>query len=826
MANWAIVVGINEYWSPEANLKHAVSDALKMTAWLTNANGGNVPPRNLFLLTHPRLPADVQLSPDIQQSGANKSDLIDVSFALINQSRGKGDRLFVYFSGHGLTSRKEISPKQAVVMADFSPQRTDNSLTLSSLWEFFQGAQFPEQFFFIDACRNQLDWNFPYRLGDFPQGGNPVQPTPSQFLLYATAPEQKAKESGEGGAFTGVLLEGLKGAGKAKFFNSAAREYQVPIDRLLKYVRDEILKKKIVVSDPSVDPPIYQKPSITIPNSDGEFPFLAHFENLPDEELEIYVEPDDCWAQTTITVSNEIGQNIANIKPVTETPIKSVKKLPPMTYTIRAEASPLFEPEQPYWSFDLYEPTRSEVKMRQLEFIENTVRGTSVKGENKPIEKSFNGGNEESEAKLSVKKIKSGNKTARLTVESKDPLAPIEIADNNGVLQAAGSGKLLLLNLTPGLYRARLVTPEGRISEQVVNLNADEAQTVKLDAPPPPETSLFDEIIEKTNFAVREDNTISVAESVGRMATAQLTTMIILAASAIQGKTHWAAKTSKLGLEPFRRTAAGGLRIVFADELSSDEQTGNYLSQIKLGLRKQKETANEKVFHLKSLAEFNRIAQFSRETEPDAYFLSITLPECRPAIFSIAVLPKRLTLFVIHQRADASLNILGFSSSFQFEEPPPETAKNLRRLELLQRFYQSRCIGGHAYRDADELLRAKWLDPFAGCLGGYTMLNLNKAEELKVASKNMVKHYDNLSDSHILKAEYLLSQNSEVQAVESYKDALSRGVPMFVEGLKILNQAVRKYEIVHPQTALIKEIFENHVQELLWTAWTPKENLG
>ena len=70
MANWAIVVGINEYWEPQANLRGAVNDALKMVAWLTSQDGGNVPPRNLYLMTNPTAPpATSPLPPRHYQEG-------------------------------------------------------------------------------------------------------------------------------------------------------------------------------------------------------------------------------------------------------------------------------------------------------------------------------------------------------------------------------------------------------------------------------------------------------------------------------------------------------------------------------------------------------------------------------------------------------------------------------------------------------------------------------------------------------------------------------------------------------------------------------------
>ena len=54
-SNWiAFVIGIDRYdWNPNAHLNGAVQDALGMTKWLFDPQGGNVPPNNLFLLLSP-----------------------------------------------------------------------------------------------------------------------------------------------------------------------------------------------------------------------------------------------------------------------------------------------------------------------------------------------------------------------------------------------------------------------------------------------------------------------------------------------------------------------------------------------------------------------------------------------------------------------------------------------------------------------------------------------------------------------------------------------------------------------------------------------------
>lgn len=59
MANWAIVIGIDKYWTPSACLSGAVRDALRMREWLLEADGGGVPPANHLLLLSPKEPDEV-----------------------------------------------------------------------------------------------------------------------------------------------------------------------------------------------------------------------------------------------------------------------------------------------------------------------------------------------------------------------------------------------------------------------------------------------------------------------------------------------------------------------------------------------------------------------------------------------------------------------------------------------------------------------------------------------------------------------------------------------------------------------------------------------
>src|SRR5215216_3585503 len=361
MANWAIVVGINDYWDSGASLKGAVGDALRMVEWLRAPGGGNVPPQNLFLLTRPfPPPTPSPLHPLVNKRDATYDNLTDAITDLVNKSGGTGERLFFYFSGHGLINNQNLTDEQGLVMADFSDRRPDKAMTLSSITKFLGNANFAEQFFFIDACRNMLDWKRSFVIGSYPFPGSP-NPTllqnVSQHLLYATTPRLRAVELNEKGAFTGDLLVGLAGAGTAKFYDQDSDEYLVRADFLFTYVEEAIDRKKISVTEPP-DKPLYQKVYKEIRGT-GRPPVLARIkrEQVGEEKLELYVEPVGVWTQARVMVrvTSEDATYDETVEQVVGVPLELPPILMPMSYSVRVAAQG-YRPERRYWPVDLYMP--------------------------------------------------------------------------------------------------------------------------------------------------------------------------------------------------------------------------------------------------------------------------------------------------------------------------------------------------------------------------------------------------------------------------------------------------------------------------------------
>ena len=169
---------------------------------------------------------------------------------LLSMSGGKGERLYFFYAGHGLTARVDNRDENALVASDFNAVNTDNSIALRSLWEFFETTQFRDQFFFVDACRN-IPWeNREFEIGRWtlPRARDPGLDPVQQFILYATSPGLTAAESGEfgneHGAFTGALLDGLAGTDFAKAWSWERSCYEVRWERLADYVKQKLESEK------------------------------------------------------------------------------------------------------------------------------------------------------------------------------------------------------------------------------------------------------------------------------------------------------------------------------------------------------------------------------------------------------------------------------------------------------------------------------------------------------------------------------------------------------------------------------------------------------
>lgn len=816
--NWAIIIGINQYWKPSACLKGAVGDALRMAEWLLGSEECGVPPGNMYLLTNPP-PATPPTGVDLRDATAD--NLIRVMNDLNRRSGGQGDRLFFYYSGHGINNRESFRNEQALVMTDFDPDLTDNARKLGPIVQFFGETAFAEQFFFIDACRSPADFDFEFETGSTTVKNKPDAVKASkvdQYILYSTTPGSRSKElapapgsppGSEQGAFTGVLLEGLAGDGTAKVFDSDKGDYVVRAEALMDYVIEKVSDLRLIVSKKDPTLPLL----IQLPRKGGERsnnnPVLARVpaSEVKPESLNLFVEPDSAWPQAEVVIRSEDFNDPPPIKPVPGAPI-TLSPLRPMKYTVRATAPDHTASKK---SFDLYKPVDVTLTLGPGTVtiktddppggggdgsVEDGGGGAAVLAQPEvvgaaPFEAQGTAESAKGVAESVSEAPEEAVTTAHLIVETSDPLSPLELADSTGHVLRAGQGRLDIEGMSPGFYRVRLLTPEGKTVEDVVELSPGEVEREELSAPDPPQSRLFNDIVATANFFIQSDKTLDVSKTVGPIASAQLSTILALALTACNHNDSWGERLKTLGLKSFKDATGGdascGLQLVAGVEGAGAEEASALLAGARLRLWPIEEFTPESATAPAALPGVAGVAQYAEAATPGPHWLSIEMPGQSPVVFALTLLPGRVTVLVAH------LDAAGQARVFQYapESGPGRfsTPMQVRRLEIIERFYLSGLLE-HAYNIASEALSEEAEDPLLICLRGYLALKLNHWDEAGAAASRLTELHDSLSDGHVIKGEVLAATGNEDGANEAYGHALQRGLPVFAEGLTRLHNAV------------------------------------
>lgn len=758
MANWAIVIGVNEYWTPQASLAAAIPDALRMREWLLNRKGGAVPSQNVFLLLSPR-PKDLPAS--IKSLPATYEMIVKVIENVVQRSGGSGDRFFFHYSGHGLSAWVNYSEEDALVPSDFTPQFTTKSLSLRSILEYFGATQLREQFFFIDACRN-IPWEGDFRIGYMP---SPMRRAPGkaavqQFVFYATSPGVKAAEStqvgDEQGAFTGILLKGLEGNGNAKVWNFSTDEYLVKVNRLFDHLVTEMEKKKVLVGKAGSD--LFQVPRLGGERGaiSGSDPILARFPAaaIPDESLEIIGEPLLIEAHAAIEIKRE-ETTVERVQPITSVPHSF--KLRPKEYVLVTEADGFLADEQRK-VVDLYDSQQVTIKLSPKPHVTAVMRGGV---EEIGVGKWVNIQGRFITAPLDT-----------LVVFTSESFVPLEIASSAGEILKIGHGEVRAENLEPGFYRVRLVLPEARPVEKVVEFSG-KTQLVHLESPAP----ALSEIL----FDVSRGGYLN--EPRGERSSLQL----------------------------FVRTETADSK------------------QFRVRLWTQTESRSDSEIFSASRESESDVAYFYSAAQPGDHWLVLEFADQKAVALAVRIFPFQRTLVMINVAATA-IQVYQYLLT-----PQPETLVKLYEIahaELMQRFYLNGRLD-HAY-EAARLLLKRWprSEAFVYCLAGYLALRAGMTEHARDVIEQLAdfaNHFDHmrlerrsdLSDRWVLQAELEAMLGNHEQAAAAYHEALNHGLPVVSEGLVMLLEGLQRYEIEHPRKNLLLQIVRRRVPGVIWSAWAP-----
>jgi len=794
-----------------------------MREWLLDPVGGGVPKGNLSLLLAPSEPVPEDLPTYVE---ATRLNIISEVNRLLQRSGAKGERLYFHYSGHGVTNRINYADEEVLIPTDFSDVDTGASLGLWSVIRRLQATQFLDQFFSIDACRN-IPWEEEFVTGSWPWPGkrDPALPAVQQYVLYATSPGVTAAEIGEAGneqgAFTTALLEGLRGDGKAKAWDSYLAEYVVRVDRVSEYVITK-LNEQQVLADSNTARRLIQIPRLGGERGGRPQLILARFsdEEVNRQTLEVYLEPSDAVPVAEVTVERD-QIPVESRRQLTGLPVSFA--LRPMEYAVRAKAAN-YESEQKRWLTELYDPEKVTVKL--------TVRSEPPDGNGGlPGDDTSDVSWQDSGRRRGLGTRPAPPESSKLVVESSDSLAPLEVTDTTGAILKTGQGRIESTDLGSGYYHVGIRMPEEQYTKKLVELSPGETEVIHLDAPEPPKTRLVEEILEDASAETKDDKTLKISEpaDIGPVVSPQLSTIVTLVggvANLDERELPAHRRRSPAGLRGFMSIvgaeAKSGLYILFGFDSHDSEDAHNLLSGAKIRFWVQGEPIPESSEHLLEFSSVSGLAEYAQPAAPGPHWVSVELPEQKPIVSALMVLPQHLSMLIFDREADGEIRLFQYLS--RLESQVDVDVGKLRQLELIQRFILQGRLG-RAYDLIKGSPRLSQTDPLAECMAGYVLLRLGKLEELGPTVNTIVNSYPELSDGYVLQAEYEAGRRNDDAAVTAYRTALNRGVPTFAYGLVQLFGAVHKYDIHHPRVDVLTRVFQNRCVWLLGSTWIPKDGL-
>ena len=847
MSNWALIIGINNYEKDNYKLGGAVNDAAAFLKWCRDPAGGAVPAENINLLLDPQpgetvppdLIAGTQTSPQATRTAASKA----IS-NLLQRSNSVGERFFFYFAGHGLTARSNGADIPCICLRDFDPEVTTNSLSLTSIFERFHATRFQEQYFFIDACRN-VPFYTEFQVSDFDRPVAATAPPYPQFIAYATQPRNTAQElvqpGYEGGAFTQVLIDALKGRAAAKQWDAVNGKYLVRWNSLFAYISTAVTRMNLAATAGAT------RGLIQSPRQFGERgpenPVLGEFPegNFRPERLEVDFNPRPATHEVSLVVA-ETGV-MPEVYPAPLSAVPWVKELPPRIYSVVAK-SQTYQTRRRMELVELYDtlpvtidlvaipPTPpasisrgiTEETPPPIDPFSRHITLSPAAGVDPSAPRAPGSAPQDWEAPvhrgaLPGFRIREPPKLDPRPrgITSPDPLVQLEIGHESGLLMNAGRGTVLLpSDRSPGYYRARMVTPEGEPHETLVELAADGEGDPFVLTPDDPLTPGAEWAAAAAHMPTH-DGLIMPSEAIGSAAFVRLSTLLALAAGAWAEGTHGTPgnRLRQIPLPPLTLAreiddTTGGIQVLLGDELLQLRWNTTRLTVTPL------EGGPTQPLQVRPSPTQPSIAAAELPLATGAYWLEINAPSVASFKLPLTVLPNRISLITLTQKPDSGIDLHqysllvtppGFAVPDALLDPQFREARfaALRRVELMQRTY-ARGRTSASRPDVQGLLQEGWSDPIAGCLGGYLLSRLGRAEELAPLAANLRQRFPSAPDAWVLGAIYSNATAKETEAATATLKALDLGIPTFAQGIRLLDSLAQRWAPNHRRTPQVNQL--------------------
>jgi uncharacterized caspase-like protein len=827
-SGWAIVIGVSRYWQSLRCLGSAVPDALRFRDWLLEPTGGALDPKRVYLLLSPMPKA---LGPEFQQVDTPEPDALHYAEAThdnivravndlrkrcqLEESQG---RLYFFFSGHQVTARVAFADQEALLPTDFTPDFTTRALELRTIAESLESTGRPEQFLFIDGCRDVPWERKEQRIGGMPEAyvPNPNLRAPQQFIFFATSPRQKAFASQQGqhphGLFTQALLEALRGKGSAKVWDSARRRYLVRVNRVLDFVVREVGRQSLKLSEGEIE---------QVPRQAGERggcggsdPILATLraEDVPPESLTVSVDPEVCQPQVTLMVERD-NQFVAESTPPAAHPVTF--SLPPREYSLLARAVG-YEPSEEFWPIELYEPSHVAVTMKEL------LLDVHFRMQRDPR---YLVGDPFIERYLG-KQRKEHVPSSMLFVEAWDPRLFVSVTDASGEPVGQGLGAVSLEGASPGYYRAEVFGPEGRLASRLIELFGYD-ERIRMEEPSRSPGRLLREVLQAVR-ATRDTRTLWEVPGLGySVLLPQLSTLLTVvgyASTGRQGLRGALPSDDALGLPSSARASvepSGQLYLLFAAESETGEASLRFLESIRVRLwpMGQPMTGPGKTPWCSTAVKGVAACLLKGDAGPS--WFSLEVPGQPPMLLPVMLEERRLNLVIVEcevleeRSPEGQATVASESRIFRYcPELPPARPIDYDVIRILEQDLAQRCHGtaSDAYRLAliDAERRPGDLDPLGVCAAGYLLLRHERKDALRSLLERLEQRGFHGPDAIVLRAALEERPPDETLA------RLGTGLPLFAEGLLHLRHMVRDLDA--PRASELTRLAARRLA-LPWTAF-------
>jgi hypothetical protein len=801
MANWGLVIGVDAYpQAPRLNLRGAVRDALAMAELLLE---GPTPllegPERLLLLLSP---AAQSPQPRAELPVYGRATVANITKAVREVAGKAGERLYVYFSGHGILAPGSTNG-EAILPEEYEPQVTTQSIEVAGILAYLRTAGCREQFVFLDACRNvPFEGNFQVgRFAQIPEAGR-VRPDVEQYVFLATsrgvtANELRMKENEEGGVFSGALVRGLRGEGAAKRYDPDGGRYLVTVGRLLEFVQGEVREtvRRLALAPEGAFP---QAPRLGGEHGSTETVVrVVAAAGMPAVQMGFAVSPGAAQERARLEV---IGDRFESTLQPPVAPGTRVA-VPPGDYRVRGWARG-YQAKRTSWAVEAYGDT--------------TVALTFASGGAGEMAVGLAAGDDDFQPRP-VSRLGEERRGA-LVARTLDPLGVVRVVDHRNRVKGEGRQRVELRELAPGVYRCQVLAPGGVGVEELVAVEAGEREEVLLDAPAGAEGGVMAELQRVGEIRVNRDRSLRVVDSWGEMLGAPAAALLDVPGLLAMAE---AARLVGQVLAPMERVVRLGVELwgelapdspEAALQLTVADEEGGALRRATV---RTWPVAGERPAAGRELGagKAESVGWLAGKVEPGTHLLELEGAAGERLVMAAPVLAGWVTAVVLHRAGGGATT----GSCFFLRERGGGEGDVLlqRRLRLAQRFLES---GGYGEvlrvleakpGDADGKILGGQEDPMAELLRGYAQLRLvlngeaGRREEFEATVAGWGGRFAELADAHVLAAEARRLAGEE--AVAECRAALERGIPLFWFGAMRLLGMAQGYKLAQANLGLLAE---------------------